>query len=282
MHKYTLLVLCCYLLATSCTRSEDTQPTPAREYISFIGLEYGPDTLQKLDLYLPAGRNMFNTPIVIMIHGGGWTGGERGPSFAPSVIARFTDLGYAVANIDYRFATNDNNKFPTQLDDIDAVVGFLEHRRNLFAINTGKIGLMGRSAGSHLGLLYAYTRNPKKCIKVVLDFFGPTDLTDPTVKDSSLKDEAAEFIGRGYTGSEEIWHEASPIFYTSTGVPTYIFQGNYDQTVYPIQAQRLRDSLMAHNIPCLYEDDWDFHGLDSIGWQKHLDKALPFIDKFMH
>ena len=41
----------------------------------FKDLKYGDHPKQSLDLYLPKGN--YNTPLVIYIHGGGWTNGDK-------------------------------------------------------------------------------------------------------------------------------------------------------------------------------------------------------------
>ena len=275
------LAICACLIMISCSHKKDTLPTPAKEYDVFTDLAYSTDPLQKMDLYLPAGRSSANTPLVIMVHGGGWTSGDKNSAFPLYLVQRFTDQGYAVANINYRVAMDNTNKFPAQLEDIGAAIEYLYGRQLVLNINCEKIALFGRSSGAHLALLYGYTRNQHSRIKVVLDFFGPTDLTDPTIRDSTLKNESEEFIGKPYDDNAQLWHDASPIYNLTGAVPTYIFQGVYDETVYPIQSQRLRDSLADRHVPYYYDEDLVGHGLDSAGWQKHLDIALPFIRPFM-
>src|SRR5574342_453631 len=63
-------------------------------------LSYGEDPIQKLDIYAPADAK--NAPVLIDIHGGGWTAGSKNPRalVAPAVIANATIW----APIDYGLA----------------------------------------------------------------------------------------------------------------------------------------------------------------------------------
>src|SRR5678815_363156 len=42
-----------------------------------LNVAYGTDPLQKIDIYLPAGRTTATTKVIIMIHGGAWISGDK-------------------------------------------------------------------------------------------------------------------------------------------------------------------------------------------------------------
>ena len=48
----------------------------------FINVSYGTDARNKLDIYLPAERDI-STPVILLVHGGSWFEGDR---------SAFTDL----------------------------------------------------------------------------------------------------------------------------------------------------------------------------------------------
>ena len=66
------------------------------------------------DLYLPESLSD-KTPVVLTIHGGGWTSGDR---YSWSGVAEFfcRDLGCAAFNIEYRLASSTNH-WPACGDD---------------------------------------------------------------------------------------------------------------------------------------------------------------------
>lgn len=268
-------------LLTSCHHKDDLMSLPL-PYAAYTDVSYGTDSFQKMDIYLPPGRSSLHTPLILLLHGGGWIAGDKSGAFLFYEINALTNRGYAVANINYRNALENSNKYPVQLYDIGGAITFLADRQESFAINCSKIALFGRSAGAHLAMLYAYTYNSQQRIRAVMDFFGPTDLTDPAIREISLKQETAELLGVPYDLDEQLWYNASPLYHTEFAVPTYIFQGSDDLTVLPEQSQRLKDSLQKRNIPCYYEEEQGIgHGLDSAGWMQHINVALPFIGRFM-
>jgi acetyl esterase/lipase len=63
-------------------------------------LTYGDHERQKLDLFVPKGDGPF--PLVLWVHGGGWTGGSKEGNPLMAMLAK----GYAVASTNYRFMPN--------------------------------------------------------------------------------------------------------------------------------------------------------------------------------
>ena len=133
------------------------------------------DVILFLDLYLPssAERVPQARPLIVHVHGGGWTMGARSCGEAARYIPALVRHGYVVASVDYRLAPK--YRFPAQLEDIRRAVAFLVSDAQRFGIDPGRIGLIGTSAGAHLAALYALEReNPT--VRAVVDMFGPTDL----------------------------------------------------------------------------------------------------------
>jgi len=44
---------------------------------TILDVAYGVDAKQTMDIYLPANRRADSTKIMVMIHGGGWTTGDK-------------------------------------------------------------------------------------------------------------------------------------------------------------------------------------------------------------
>lgn len=111
------------------------------------------------DLYLPEKVDR-QTQMVLLIHGGGWTGMDR---HAVDGIADFfvKDLGFAVYNIDYRLAS-EKTPWPACGDDCVSAARFLlkgalatEH-----GLHYDRIWICGGSAGGHL-TLWTLTHLPR-------------------------------------------------------------------------------------------------------------------------
>ncbi|MBP5542882.1 MAG: alpha/beta hydrolase [Kiritimatiellae bacterium] len=153
--------------------SEAASPTVLRDIPYAPAL--GEDGLG--DLWLPekaqpdgaASKAGAPPPVVLLIHGGGWSVGNR-PSIAG--IAQFfrDDLGFAVFNIEYRLASA-TNRWPACGDDCVAAANWLftDDFRRLTGFSPDKIWLCGGSAGGHLALWTLVNLPPEKvagCVSI--------------------------------------------------------------------------------------------------------------------
>lgn len=224
------------VFAGSCSKS-DTVNDPTVISISektMLNVAYGVDPLQKMDIYLPANRRADSTKVLIMIHGGGWTAGDKN-DFAAAIDTLKKRLpGYAIFNINYRLASLPaNNIFPTQEIDTKAAVDFIYGNRADYLVSD-KFVLLGASAGGHLSLLEAYKYHSPVNIKAVVDFFGPTDMADMYNNPGSYPSLAiaALFGGATPTSNPTVYQQSSPIsFVNASSCPTIILQGGLDPLV---------------------------------------------------
>src|SRR5689334_11087599 len=103
-------------------------PTPApadklpANYVAPVGfsagpIQYGPDPVQLLDLYLPAPIQR-PSPVIVYMHAGGFTHGER--ATVTHAILREVLRGYAVASIDYHLSPQ--SVFPVALQDVKTAI----------------------------------------------------------------------------------------------------------------------------------------------------------------
>ncbi|MCG8601292.1 MAG: alpha/beta hydrolase [Verrucomicrobiales bacterium] len=104
-----------------------------------------------LDWFRPDDKNVY--PGILLIHGGGWIGGSR-KAFGTTAqdLAR---LGYVVANIDYRLATE--AKFPGAVLDCKAAVRWMRANAEELGLDPDHIAAVGGSAGGHLAAMVATT-----------------------------------------------------------------------------------------------------------------------------
>lgn len=249
---------------------------------SYYDIPYGPDSaLQRMDIHLPPNTGLIDVPVVILIHGGGWFEGDKSNFDGLGIYDTLLNRKYAVVNINYRLAPV--YKYPAPLDDIDSVIAYLHRNSNRLVINTQHICLFGRSAGAHLALQYAYTRNKDNNVKAVIDFFGISDLTDRQSLAARLDTQITGFIGTTYISGESLWKEASPMYHLNDAIPTIIFHGSIDETVFPIQSQRLKDSLDKQNVACkLVMWKGIGHGFDMPAWQASMGMATGWLHSYMY
>ena len=233
-----------------------------------LNVAYGTDPLQKMDVYLPAGRNAATTKVIVMIHGGAYVSEDKADftQYVDTLKRRFPD--YAILNINYRLYAPPLNPFPAQEMDVKAAIEFIAGKSAEYLIST-KFVLLGASAGAHLALLQAYKYNSPVKIKAVVDFFGPTDIKELYENPGIIPpSNIAAIVGGIPASNPEMYQQSSPVSFVSatTACPTIILQGSNDPLV---NAQRqsaaLRDKLQIAGVPVQYVlyagkghgDDWD-------------------------
>lgn len=221
---------------------------------TMLNVSYGQSSQQVLDLYLPANRSSSTTKTLILVHGGGWTEGDKvDMNYAVDVIKQYLP-DYAIANVNYRLATSGNYAFPMQIDDIGFIINKLKNDNNGISDD---FGLIGASAGGHLSMLYGYGYNSDNNVKMVCSIVGPTNFTDPNyTNNQAWLDLYLNIAGVEYASNIPYYEQLSPIFRaTSSSVPTIMFYGNADPLVPTSQGQDLHaklDQLGVYNEFNLY------------------------------
>ena len=212
-------------------------------------ISYGNNSAYKMDLGLPGNRTAA-TKIVIVIHGGAWSSGDK--SDLNFVTLGLKARGFAVANINYRLSPQSDDNYSMQLDDIDSVISFLNQKAAYYIFNPNQIYITGHSAGAHLSLSYAYTRNSTGKIKAAAGMASPTNLFNAayynTVIDGPL---ITPYLGAPLNStSEQRYKDCSPYYHVNKNtVPTILFQGDWDIVVQKEQATNLGYLLTQNGIP---------------------------------
>ena len=219
----------------------------------FENVSYGTHERHTLNLYIPADKE--SVGLVLMIHGGAWIGGDKA-DYAGEV-ERVLGMGYAVASVNYRYISDDVDLIDVT-DDIQLAVAKIKELSEKRGIEINKMVLTGVSAGGHLAMLYAYSRDDVSAINpvAVLNYCGPTDLSDDAYYfDNGLGD--GEYVAQvlswacGYKhtfatreeAKEALWN-VSPLKYVDENtVPTVINHGVKDNIVPFSNAVSLRDKF---------------------------------------
>jgi acetyl esterase/lipase len=246
-----------------------------------MNVAYGSDPAQKMDIYLPKDRSTANTKVIILIHGGGWTQGDKADFTAYVDTMKKRMPGWAIFNINYRLATGAANFFPTQENDVKAAIDFIYGKRNEYLISD-KYVLLGASAGGHLALLHAYKNTTPVRIKAVVDFFGPTDMADMYNNPPNPLVPLLMFQVTGGTPATHaaVYAQATPINYvTAQSPPTIILHGGVDIVVSFTQSVALRNKLNTFavvNQYVLYPTE--NHGWTGANLTDSFDKITAFLN----
>lgn len=235
-----------------------------------------------MDVYFP--QIYDSAKVILYIHGGGWTSGDKG-EFPKTLIEELVgNRKYILVSMNYRLVKDGKNRFPAQMEDVTNAIKFLNGAAKKFHFNENEFALMGGSAGGHMAMLYAYGYDVNKQVKTVIDLWGPTDLTDKSVR---TPDSDADRISTNLLGDPDaqakISFEASPYHRITkeSAVPTIFFHGGADPLVHVSQAEKMYKKLVSLNVPAHLEIyPGEKHG---IGGTIRLDlytKTIAWIEKY--
>lgn len=249
-----ILPIACILLFVSCSKDDAINTDNAS---TMLNVSYGPDAANKMDVYLPAGRTTVNTKVIVMIHGGGWTTGDKADfvSFVDTLKRRLP--GYAIFNINYRLSNNPNNLFPAQEMDTKSAIEYIYNKASEYRISN-KYVIMGASAGAHLAMLQSYKYNAPVKAKAVVSFFGPSDLTDmynnPAGGNPILSFGLANAIGATPAQNPVLYNSSSPVNFISSNsaMPTILLHGGADPLVTHSQSVDVYSRLITAGIISQY------------------------------
>ena len=277
----TLLLAGATLIACKKSDGNDNDGNGNLSESTMKNVSYGNDPAQKMDIYLPAGRTSSTTKVMVLVHGGGWTGGDKAEfdPYIASLQQRLPD--YAIFNINYRLANNTNNRFPAQENDVKAAVEYIANKFGEYKISN-KVVLLGFSAGAHLALLQGYKHTSVVKPKAVISFFGPTDLVDmynnPVSMYAPMLLEA--LLGAKPSQDMNAYQQSSPTFFVNgSAAPTMLLHGGQDNLVAYSQSVILRDKLQAAGVVNQYV----FYPNEGHGWfgatlNDSFDKIEVFLD----
>src|SRR3954465_4135862 len=118
------------------------------------------------------------TPVVLLIHGGGWVGGDKSAYRTPQVQS-LLDAGISVAAIDYRLipeAMQQNVEPPVKapLTDCARALQTIRSKAKEWNIDPNRVGSTGRSAGACTSLWLAFH-----------DDLAKPDSSDPIEREST-------------------------------------------------------------------------------------------------
>ena len=262
--KNWYLIIGISLLLVSCQKEQDLSPIVLEEKTE-LNAAYGTNATHKMDIYLPKARSTATTKVMILIHGGAWSTGDKTDFTAYVDTLKRRLPGYAFFNINYRLATGTPNLFPTQENDVKAAIEFIYSKRDEYNVSD-KFVLLGVSSGAHLSLLHAYKYTSPVRIKAVVDFFGPTDLVDMYNNPASIfapPAAIAAVVGGTPATHLTLYQQSSPMtFLSAQSPPTIILHGGVDILVSPAQSANLFSKLQLAAVPRQYV----FYPTENHGW----------------
>ena len=113
---------------------------------TFSNIKYGPNKRNVLDLW--QAKSDQPTPLLICIHGGGFSMGDKnGFREDHELINAMRDAGISVAAINYRLTEEGKNAYPIPMHDGARAVQYLRYHAKKYNLDKTRFGALGGSAG---------------------------------------------------------------------------------------------------------------------------------------
>jgi acetyl esterase/lipase len=261
--KKSYITAVCAVIAAGLIPAAMTQPISSN---TLLDVPYGPAVQQRLDVYKPSGTSGLR-PSVILIHGGGWAGGDKRDyaSIGHLAMAR----GLVAVAINYRLADGSpQGIWPAQLDDAEAAVRWVRGHAVELGVDPSQVCVLGSSAGGHLAVFLAVLRHSDSAwIACAVDEFGPVDLLDFFHGEG-----AANMFGKADPAAlRQTMQRASPVNLVSKDTaPTLIIQGTADTMVKPEQSETLHAALQRAGVPTKYITYMGGHGFSGLTGSQYM------------
>jgi len=199
-------------------------------------------------------------PVVVSIHGGSWTRGDKANTDWRNVCMWLASEGFVAASVNYRLVPN--ALFPSAIDDVALAVEWLRAPEQVerLGIDPARIGAFGGSAGGNLAALLG-TRGDGPVdagsrVAAVAELSGPVGLGAAELAADGasvwLRSIIGDYLGCEAGASDEHCPQAadaSPATHADASDPP-VFIGHAESEVVPLgQSQRFATSLAGAGVP---------------------------------
>ncbi len=246
-------------------------------------------------------------PVVVLLHGGGWEGGDRSDMHREMRV--LAARGYAAAAVSYRLTRAPRDVFPAAVQDVRCAVRWLRAHAAELELDASRVGALGFSAGAHLasmlgvgvdeavldpvarrgGVPTASCMAPadgSAAVQAVVSVAGPQDLRvrGPYTQEQSRL--VTNFLGVFPGDAPQVAEAASPIAHVGPGAaPFLLVHGTRDDLVPIEHARRMREALRAAGVPAttleLRGVGHAFPGLDARDEPAVGCTTLAFFDRWL-
>ena len=270
-----------------------------------IDLPYGEGEANKFDLYLPKDSSRETYGLVVYLHAGGFTSGDKAGD--REMLSWLCSKGYVAAGINYtlRDEAHPEASVLTQSNEIKDAIPEVIKAAEEAGYSIDKMTIAGGSAGHALAMLYAYRDAKEAPVPVVFTFggVGPSCFykedwdnygLDRNTEESDQAAAALFSAMRGEMLSVEEIRDGSYIermkpisaaaYITPDAPPTVVAYGTHDR-VQPFKASlRLKAALEENHVDFKYiEFPHSGHGLqnDSALSKQWMEAIEEYLDKYM-
>ena len=267
---------------------------------SYTDLSYGEGDANKFDLYVPADKSQNTYGLVVYLHAGGFTGGDKKED--TQILQWLCSKGYVAAGINYTLKNETNGaSVYSQSVEIRESIPYVISEAEKLRYKLDRMAISGGSAGGCLALIYAYrdADTSPLPVRMVFEGVGPADFhqEDWSTYGLDQNDEACAVMFSAMSGTmispEEIadgsyLQKVKPIsavdWVTKNAPPAVMIYGKHD-TVQPFAAsQSLAAALEKNGVDHRYfVAEHSGHGLqnDNKVYMEYLVAVVEYLDKYM-
>lgn len=208
-----------------------------------------------LDIYRPRDREPHGAPVLIQVHGGGWTIGTKEEQ-GLLLMNRMAQQGWVCVAVNYRLAPK--HHFPTQIIDVKRALAWVHENIDRYGGDGSYVAITGGSAGGHLAALAALTpgladyqpgfEEADTSISACVPFYGIYDLAGLTGDRATIA-MRDRFLGPRVFGMDPQTHldefvRASPLEHVDEDAPPFFVIHGRNDTLVPVgQARTFVDAL---------------------------------------
>jgi acetyl esterase/lipase len=187
-------------------------------------------------------------PVVIVLHGGGWSSGSKSGDITP-VLEPLSKAGFAWVSINYRLAPM--HRWPACYEDVETALNWVREHAAEYGGDPQRIALLGYSAGGHLACRAGIRANPR--VQAVVGIAAPTDIVADMARRDGLSPSMKNLLDSEVI--DDAVHarlvEMSPINDIVPGLPPFLLiHGTADQSVPFDQSIQLRKRLQEVGGVC--------------------------------
>ncbi|WP_217996858.1 alpha/beta hydrolase [Nocardioides jensenii] len=204
----------------------------------------------KLDIYRAKGQDLRDAPVLLQVHGGGWTIGDKREQGLP-LMTQLAAKGWVCVAINYRLAPR--SPFPAQIIDVKKAIAWVREHIADYGGDPAYIAITGGSAGGHLAALAALTPHVKEfqpgfedadtSVAVAVPHYGVYDFAGATGLKSMLlmrdKFLAPRIVRKRWQEDPETFEAGSPILQITPEAPDFFVMHGTNDTLVPVEQARL-------------------------------------------
>ena len=259
------------------------------EVILDRGVDYTSITHGKLAMDVARPKAPGQYPGIVLIHGGGFSGGNR-EGYLPMAL-RLAQHGYVAATVSYRLTPS--FQFPVPLYDVKAAVRFLRANAARFGVDKTHMAAIGVSAGATWSQMLAVTRNmpqfegtgaargESSSVDCAISFYGRSDMRRAYEGSRNAAEALPPLLGGDRMHALDAHFRASPLnWVTPDSAPILAIHGTRDRNV-PFEqsvwlVERMRSAGVEAELETIAEAGHGFQGADE---ERAFTRALDFLNR---